>query len=188
MQDCLSRLPARQNLDRICGLSLWLPRLGVTVLSHEPVTSGWVCTLIAADTGPSGRLPTGAFEVSDLELRTAIHTRNPWLPTADLTAPEFGDAWQIQLACHGGSLRVGVALLSGMDPDTLTVDAANPTIRARSGCRHPAGFAQACRRLREAGLLHALFDDTTTAAAGVVGPRRYGLALPPVPAAEWMSR
>jgi hypothetical protein len=187
VRDCLSRLPVRQVVDRVGGLTMWLPRLGITVLPHEPVTGGWVCTLVAADSAPRGWLPTGAFEVCDLEVRTAIATRNPWLPTAELSVAEFGDAWQVRLACHGGSLRVGLALLAGMDPHTLTVDVADPAIRVRSGCRHPGGFAQACRRLRRAGLLRALFDDTTTA-TGTAGPRRYGLALPPVPAAEWMSR
>ena len=149
VHDCLSRLPALQNLDRVGGLLLWLPRLGITVLPHEPVTGGWVCTLVAVDNGLPGWLPTGAFEISDLEVRTAIATRNPWLPTADLSVAEFGDAWQVRLACHGGSLRVGLALLAGLDPDTLTVDVADAAVRA--GCRHPAGFAQACRRLRETG-------------------------------------
>jgi hypothetical protein len=187
VQDCLSRLPARQVVDRVGGLTLWLPRLGITVLPHEPVTGGWVCTLVAADAAPPGWLPTGAFEISDLELRAAIATRNPWLPTADLSVAEFGDAWQIRLACHHGHhLQLGIALLSGLDPDTLTVDIADPAIRARSGCRHPAGFAQACRRLRETGLLHALFDDAATAPGE--GPRRYGLTLPPPTGVEWMSR
>ena len=188
VRDCLTRLPARQVVDRIGGLTLWLPRLGITVLPHEPVAGGWVCTLVGVDAAPPGWLPTGAFEVCDLEVRTAIAIRNPWLPTADLTIAEFGDAWQVRLACRCGQTRLGMALLSGMDPDTFTVDVdvADPVIRARAGWRHPAGFAQACRRLGEAGLLHALFDDT--AAAAEVGPRRYGLILPPVAAAEWMSR
>jgi hypothetical protein len=183
VHDCLSRLPARQGLGRVGGLLLWLPRLGVTVLPHEPVTGGWVCTLVAADNGPPGWLPTGAFEVSDLEVRTAIATRTPWLPAAELSVAEFGDAWLVRAACHGGSVRVGVALLAGMDPDTLAVDVSDPALRVRAGCRHPGGFAQACRRLREAGLLRALFDTTTGG-----GPRRYGLVLSPVPAAEWMGR
>ncbi len=188
VRDCLSRLPARQVLNRVGGLLLWLPRLGITVLPHEPVAGGWVCTLVALDSALSGWLPTGAFEVSDLEVRTAIATRNPWLPTADLSAAEFGDAWQIRLTCHSGHhLRLGVALLSGLDPATLSVDVSDPAIRSRAGYRHPAGFAQACRRLREAGLLRALFDDTRTPA--VDGRTcRYGLALPPVPAADWVGR
>jgi hypothetical protein len=187
VRDCLSRLPVRQHFDRVGGRLLWLPRLGITVLPQEPVTGGWVCTLVAADNAPPGWLPTGAFEISDLEIRTAIATRHPWLPTADLSVAEFGDAWQVRLACHGGSPRVGLALLAGLDPDTLTVDVADPAIRVRAGCRHPGGFTQACHRLRRAGLLNALFDDTTTATS-TAGPRRYGLTLPPAPAAEWMSR
>ena len=185
VHDCLSRLPARQVVDRVGGMMLWLPRLGITVLPHEPVTGGWVCTLVAVDTGPRGWLPTGAFEVSDLEVRTAIATRHPWLPTAELSTAEFGDAWQVRLTCHGGSLRVGLALLAGLDLDTLTVNVGDPQVRARSGCRHPSGFTQACRRLREAGLLQALSDDTPT--TGSAGPTRYGLTLPPVNP-EWMSR
>jgi hypothetical protein len=187
VRDCLSRLAVRQHLDQVGGQLLWLPRLGITVLPHEPVSGGWVCTLVAVDNAPRGWLPTGAFEISDLEVRTAIATRRPWLPTAELSVAEFGDAWQVRLACHGGSLRVGLALLAGMNPDTLTLDVADPAIRVRAGCRHPAGFAQACHRLRQAGLLRALFDDTTTA-TGTAGPRRCGLTLPLVPATEWMSR
>jgi hypothetical protein len=187
VRDCLSRLPARQHLDRVGGLLLWLPRLGITVLPHEPVTGGWVCTLVAVDNGPPGWLPTGVFEVGDLEVRTAIATRTPWLPTAELSVAEFGDAWQVRLACHGGSLRIGLALLAAMDPDTLTVDVADAAVRVRAGFRHPGGFAQACRRLREAGLLRALFDDSAPPDSRA-GGCRYGLALPPVPAAAWMSR
>jgi hypothetical protein len=188
VQDCLLRLPVRQVVDRVGGLLLWLPRLGITVLPHEPVTGGWVCTLIAVDNGPPGWLPTGAFEVCDLEARTAIATRKPWMPTADLSVAEFGDAWQVRLACHHGvSLRIGVALLAGMDPDTLAVDVADPAIRGQAGCRNPGGFAQACRRLREAGLLRALFDDTTPHGP-CAGACRYGLTLPLVPAAEWIGR
>jgi hypothetical protein len=187
VHDCLSRLPARQIIDLVGGLMLWLPRLGITVLPHEPVTGGWVCTLVAVDAGPRGWLPTGAFEVSDLELRTAIITHHPWLPTAELSTGEFSSAWQIRLACHDGHARVGLALLAGVDPDTLTVDVTGPAIRAQAGCRHPAGFAQACRRLREAGLLRALFDDTAPFSPGDAGCR-YGLTLPPVPPADWMGR
>lgn len=186
VQDCLSRLPVRQVVDRVGGLLLWLPRLGVTVLPHEPVTGGWVCTLVAVDAVPRGWLPTGAFEVRDLELRTAISTPSPWLPAADLSVAEFGDAWQVRLACHDGSLRVGLALLAGLDPDTLTVDVADPQVRSRSGCRHPDGFAQACRRLREAGLLRALFDDSAPFDSRA-GARLYGLALPP-PSTAWTGR
>jgi hypothetical protein len=40
VHECLSRLPARQVVDRVGGLMLWLPRLGITVLPHEPVTGG----------------------------------------------------------------------------------------------------------------------------------------------------
>ena len=58
-------------------------------------------------------MPTGAFEVSDLEVRTAVSTRHPWLPAADLSVAEFGDTWQVRLACHGGSLRVGDEARSG---------------------------------------------------------------------------
>ena len=187
VRDCLTRLPTRQVVDRVGGLLLWLPRLGITALPHEPVTGGWVCTLLALDAAPPGWLPTGAFEISDLEIRTAIATRNPWLPTADLSAAEFGDAWQIRLACHGGSLRLGVALLSGLDPATLTVDIGDPAIRTRAGYRHPAGFAHACHRLHQAGLLRALFDEPRTPSVDA-GPCRYGLALPPVAAADWTSR
>lgn len=186
VHDCLSRLPARQVVERVGGLMLWLPRLGITVLPHEPVAGGWVCTLVAVDAAPPGWLPTGVFEVCDLELRTAIASRSPWLPVADLSVAEFGDAWQVRLACCGGSPGVGGALLGGLDPDTLTVDVTDPAIRARSGCRHPAGFAQACRRLRAAGLLRALFDDTASFGSRS-GACRYGLALPPACTA-WMVR
>ncbi len=192
VRDCLTRLPARHDADWVEGRLLWLPRLGITVLPHEPVTGGWVCTLVGVDGGAPGRVPSGVFVVADLEIRTAFGTRSPWQPIADLTGAEFLDAWRIRYAAHGSSVMLGEALLTATDLDTLTVDTTAPTLRARSGARTQRGFAQACRNLAEAGLLLALFEDTPDP-GGVhdeAGQRRqYGLALPAAARpASWRPR
>jgi hypothetical protein len=159
--DCLRRLSRRQQPDRVAavaGTLLWLPRLGVTVLPHEPVTEGWVCSLVGTDRA-AGWLPVGVFVVSDLEISTAIATTSPWQPVAGMSGAEYGDAWRVRLAAHGGSPMLGDALLDHADPATLIVATTDPLPRSRSGCRTVAGFRQACRRLCDAGLLTALSAD-----------------------------
>lgn len=171
--DCLLRLPERQALGDVAGRPLWLPRLGVTVLPHEHVAEGWLCTLADADSRPH-RLPTGVFVVADFEVLTAFTADRP---AADLQTPEFCDAWRVRLAAHGGSLLLGDALITHLDPADRTVATDDRTVRARSGYRTAAGFRQACRRLHTAGLLTALVDDTYNTDR-TDRCRRYRLTIP----------
>ncbi|WP_214405744.1 hypothetical protein [Pseudonocardia lacus] len=169
--DRLLRLPERQPGGDVAGRLLWLPRLGVTVLPHEHVAEGWLCTMTGADSRPH-RLPPGVFLVADFEVRTAFTADRP---TAELETPEFCDAWRVRLAVHGGNPMLGDALIAHLDPADRTVATADRTVRTRSGARTAAGFRQVCHRLHTAGLLTALFTDDT---GDTDSRRRYRLTLP----------
>jgi hypothetical protein len=156
--DLLSRqLPARQVVGTVSGQPLWLPRLGVTVLPHEPITGGWVCSFIAADTQPL-RLPVGVWVVDEVEIATALTVPPMWplaLPDG-LTGQEFRDAWLVRLVetdcCRYG---IAAALLAGFDPDTLIV-VADDGARRRAGPRTtPQAFRATLARLSAAGFLAA---------------------------------
>lgn len=182
VRDRLNRLPVQQTGREIAGAVLWLPRVAVSVLAHEQVPRGWLCTLAWADRC-QGRLPTGVFIISDTEARTAFPTRCPWDPVAELTAAQYADAWRVRLAARvPGSLMLGEALLTGLDPNTLALTITT-AVRAQSGCRTTSGFWQACGRLCDAELLMPLFDDTGGLPAE--GRWQYGLRMP---ASTWPPR
>lgn len=169
--------PRRADEDAV-GRPLYLPRLGATVLPHQPVVGGWLCTLVAVDGG--GALPVGVCAVCDLELRTALAVANPWYPLVGLTGREFGDLWALRLAEFGPRLNPMFtgALLAGVDPESLqvaTAPQANPGLAKRALMRSAAGVRNGCDRLADAGYLVRLFSDETDE------ERRYSLAVPPSP-------
>ena len=181
VRDCLSRLLARQQVDAVEGLPLWLPRLGVTVLPHELVTGGWLCTLVAADAQPA-RLPVGVFVVDDVEVATAfaaeVSGQASGAVQAGLSAEEFRDVWLVRLAALDPRYRIMVALLDGLDLDTLTVTA-DEAARRRSTYRTVSAFGLALGRLCSMGFLVALDHPPDSAVvAGVATGARYGLRLP----------
>lgn len=165
--DLLSRrLPARQVVAAVAGQPLWLPRLGLTVLPHEPTSGGWLCSVVAADALPL-RLPVGLWVVDDVEIATAVTVPRGWplgLPDG-LTGQEFRDAWLVRVVevdcCRYGT---AAALLAGFDPDTLTV-VADHAARRRAGPRTtPQAFRAVLARLQTAGFLAAPDDPAPQAA------------------------
>ena len=161
-RDLLSRrLPVRQPAGSVAGRPLWLPRLGVTVLPHEPVTRGWLCSFVAADTHPV-RLPVGLWLVDEVEITTGFAVPASWplrLPDG-LAGDEFAAAWLVRVVevdcCRYGT---AAALLAGFDPDTLTV-VADDAARRRAGPRTTdQAFQAVLARLRAAGFLFAPHDS-----------------------------
>ena len=179
-RECLGRLPVRRRVEAAEGSPLWLLRLGVTVLPHSMVTSGWLCTIVAADSQPA-QLPVGAFVADDVEIVTAIAaatcTQAPLSVQAGLPAEVVRDAWLVRLAVVDPRYRVMAALLHGLNDDTLIVTA-DEMARRRSAYRTVAAFRTAFARLYALGFLVALDQPANDAIAGSPDGARYGLRLP----------
>jgi hypothetical protein len=177
--DLLSRrLAARQVVAAVAGQPLWLPRLGLTVLPHEPITGSWLCTIIAAETQPL-RLPVGLWVVDDIEIATALAVPQGWplaLPDG-LTGQEFGDAWLVRLVetdyCRYG---IAAALLAGFDPDTLIVVADDAARRRAGPSTTPQVFRATLARLRAAGFLAAPASPSAGGSKPTVPPVGAGAA------------
>lgn len=174
----LLRQPARLVVDDMSGKPLYLPRLGASVLAHQPVVGGWLCTLVAVEGG--GPLPVGVCVVSDLELQTALAVVNPWYPLVGITGAEFCDLWALRLAEYGPRLNPMFtgALLACVDPESLqvvTAPRANPLLARKALVRSAAAVRNGCERLVATGYLVRLFDHETDE------ERRHSLAVPPSP-------
>lgn len=176
-----------RSSSMVVGARLWLPRLGVSVLAHEPAEAGWLCTLLGADSTPP-RLPTGVFVVSDLEIRTAFPTDPAAAMSATGSVSAWCAAWRVRVADHERRPALSAALLAHLDETTpsvatpsaecLTVATGGRGVLLRSGCRSVQGFRRACEVLAQAGFLRALFDDPGDE------QRRYRVMLP---GAGWPS-
>ena len=149
VRDCMRRIAARRRLDERVGSRVRLPRLGVSVLVHGPIGSGWLCTLVGADRS-TDELPVGAAVISSVEIAAGS-------PRAvEASGPEgLRDTWRIRLADRGVPAALGEALLGAADPHH-TVNLQARSLLMRSGCRTRAAFGRRCRDLLDLGALHAV--------------------------------
>jgi hypothetical protein len=174
----LRRQPARRSPLEILGRALYLQRLDATVLAHEPVEGGWLCTFVAVLHAPPGRLPAGVCLVDELELVTGLDVANPWFPHADLTAEEFAALWFLRerdSVPNSASESLPRAIVENLERTSLQIvtgQRTNPELRRSARIVHDRGLRVALRRLEERGFLTPLFttDDDPD--------RRYGLRLP----------
>lgn len=149
VRDCMRRIAARRRLEERVGSRVRLPRLGVSVLVHGPIGSGWLCTLIGADRS-TDELPVGAAVVSSVEIAAG----SPW--SVEASGPEvLPDAWRIRLADRGVPAALVEALQGAADPQH-TVNLQDRSLLMRSGCRTRAAFGRRCRDLLDLGALHAV--------------------------------
>jgi hypothetical protein len=182
----LARTPLRDP-EAARGRPLYLQRLGMVVLPHEPVAAtatggpGWVCTVAGGSL--DARTPVGAFTIGDVEIAAALEVRDVCHPLLDLSPAEFCAAWLVRVWDRwpgGRRLQAAQALLEFVELDSLTVATApawQPGLARRAGLVHARGVARHCADLTTAGLLTPRFVDP--AARPDDEQRRYRLHLPP---------
>jgi hypothetical protein len=154
VRDCLRRQSRHQPLDALAGSSLWVPRIGLSVLVHRQLNAEmWACTAVATDHGHA-HLPVGLLLLSSLEL-----SRAPAALARPRTLEEFCAAWQVQVIDRGVPLDFTTALIETLDPADRTVNLRAPGLARRSGCRVTSGLERRRQQLVEMKALRPINSD-----------------------------